>query len=281
MAEQDNSGIPIAYLLLSTASSIEKDKRIRALDSFLRCVRDLYKIHPHFIHTDKDVAEIQAAQQVWPKAKHQLCWWHLRKAIRERLAKRKLATSPYNAARAHSLFSFIDPLWIPTVCPDPADNEGGDSDERAAVGRAPQITAPNLELLNLKTQGPNMLPLLRLPGRPPNDDPLKGVPDAAANVSGIEVKTQPQPASAESKKSDAGGGKVEELVEKRTFCPEEYRDDIVDMVEKHLCAHPLIPGDCAATPTAIYEWAVKKIYQYCAKNELVKLWAGVASSVTI
>ncbi|SRR6266702_7186744 len=45
----------------------------------------VYSIVPRFVHTDKDMAEIGASRHIWPKAKHQLCWWHQREALQRRL----------------------------------------------------------------------------------------------------------------------------------------------------------------------------------------------------
>lgn len=61
--------------------------------------------------------------------------------------------------------------------------------------------------------------------------------------------------------------------ERRTFCPIEYRDHVVDMMERHFCAHPLIPGFSAPTPDGIKIWAVKQIYNFCVLHELPNLWA--------
>ena len=61
--------------------------------------------------------------------------------------------------------------------------------------------------------------------------------------------------------------------EKRTFCPDQFREAIVNMMEEHLCAHPLIPGYSHPSCAGIREWAVKQIYQFCAKNDLREVWA--------
>ena len=62
--------------------------------------------------SNKDMGEIGAAQDVW-EAKINLCWWHLRRSVRTRLAKAKLATSPYNVNWAMAEFTFIKPNFIP------------------------------------------------------------------------------------------------------------------------------------------------------------------------
>lgn len=59
----------------------------------------------------------------------------------------------------------------------------------------------------------------------------------------------------------------------RTFCASEYREEIVAMVERHFCSHPLIPGIHGTDPKAIHYWATKKLYNYCVERELVEVWA--------
>jgi hypothetical protein len=59
----------------------------------------------------------------------------------------------------------------------------------------------------------------------------------------------------------------------RQFCPERYRDAILELIEKHFCAHPLIPGYCPPNPTDIRKWAVRHMYHYCQDNDLQEVWA--------
>ena len=70
------------------------------------------------------MAEIGTSYRVWPKAKHQLCWWHQREAVRRRL-KRHLPTSAYNAQCANREHPFIDIGFKPISRVDPNDTEGG------------------------------------------------------------------------------------------------------------------------------------------------------------
>jgi hypothetical protein len=60
---------------------------------------------------------------------------------------------------------------------------------------------------------------------------------------------------------------------KRTFCAVEFRQPIIDIMERHYNAHPLIPGYSAPTPEGIREWAVKQMYQFCESNDLREVWA--------
>ncbi len=65
-----------------------------------------------FILTDKDFAEINAAQAVWPEANLQLYAWHVRRAIKQRLSSNKIGVYySYNPKIAHEKCSTIDPNW--------------------------------------------------------------------------------------------------------------------------------------------------------------------------
>jgi hypothetical protein len=81
LGEFDNAGFPLSYCLLSTAMSIEIGKHTIALRKWALCLRDKYGVVPAFVHVDKDMAEISMSKSVWPEAKIQLCYWHLRKAV--------------------------------------------------------------------------------------------------------------------------------------------------------------------------------------------------------
>lgn len=272
MAEQDNTGIPVAYLLLSTATSIVINKRITALEAFLKAIRDKYGFDPRFVLTDKDMAEIAAGTFIWPNAKHQLCWWHLKKAIRERMAKRKLGTTPYNPAKASKIFPFIDKKWKPKTKSDPNDVEGGRvKDPR---DRDPNIAAPGAAF-----KSANAIPPIRI-RVPPR--PFQLVPDVSATMSTTDaaaananVRTKNTVLTEMEGVDDEEETDVEEEVQDgpRMFCPEQHRKSIEGMVSRHLCAHPLIPGESAPTAPGIYEWAVKQMYTYCHSNGLVELWA--------
>ena len=64
----------------------------------------------------------------------------------------------------------------------------------------------------------------------------------------------------------------EDDAEQHTFCPALYRELIINMMEKHYCAHPSIPGYGPPDTTGIKRWAVQQIYKFCQKHELPELW---------
>lgn len=252
MGEYDNAGFPLTYCLLSTAEALEIGKRKRALNTWASVLRDKYGIIPVFAHSNKDMAEIGMLRDVWISVKVQLCWWHLRKAVRERLSKSKLSTTPYNAKRARAEFAFIDVMFIPPGRADPNEYEGGMRDVVSDINEEPLHPSPNVISIVIKP-----------PPKPHN--------------------LRPRMASGSIKPVDSGGAKVVPKAEdqdisdeekgRRVFCLEEHRQPIIDMMEVHLCTHPLIPGYSHPSPEGIKEWAVKQMYQFCTKEKMPETWA--------
>jgi hypothetical protein len=111
IAKQASAGVPIGYCLLSTATTISKDKCKRALAAFLMVMRKKYGLNPDIFHTNKGFAKIGAHKLVWPNAVHQICAWHRDCTVGERLSKNKLSTVTYNSAEVikHYGYSFVDP----------------------------------------------------------------------------------------------------------------------------------------------------------------------------
>ncbi|KAJ3779890.1 hypothetical protein GGU10DRAFT_421211 [Lentinula aff. detonsa] len=201
------------------------------------------------------MAEIGALGQVWPSARAQICWWHQRKAIKERITKAKLSATPYDAKRGHAEFSFIDGNFYPPGRADPGEREGG----REGRGRdttmdepipTPTKPDPNAILFMLP---PSQVPL---PTFPPNTK--------ASSCAGF-IKIPPQKPSPE----------VDEEINSsiRRFCPIELREHVLSRIESHRHAHPFIPGFAAPTEEGIYYWAVKQMYSFCKEHDLPELWA--------
>ncbi|KAJ7712298.1 hypothetical protein B0H16DRAFT_1437028 [Mycena metata] len=245
MGEYDNAGFPVSYLLLSTASSIDQGKRRKALTAWAKCVRDTYGIHARFTHVDKDMAEIGMLKDVW-NAKISLCWWHLRRAVRTRLATAKLATTPYDPGRANAEFSFIDVAFIPVAQADGGEYEGGIPDSVTPV-------VPALQQLRTMTLDNGLR--ITLPAR----DPLA----ATTNIAVPAVLHR----------REGGEGHPAPQKTGRTFCPARFREPIVDMMEKHYCAHPLLPGFAPPNPEGIKRWAVQQMYKFCVEHGLRAVWA--------
>ncbi|KAJ7086004.1 hypothetical protein B0H15DRAFT_950602 [Mycena belliarum] len=341
MAEHDGAGFPLSYLLLSTATSIDQGKRKQALTAWARCVRDTYGITVKFTHVDKDMAEIGMLKEVWD-AKISLCWWHLRRAVRTRLANAKLTTTPYDPHRAHAEFSFIDVAFVPMVQADGAEYEGGAHEVTAVVPPSQQpetLTMPNgLRITIPARQCVAPPPSEDTPGMPPGSqghlqesrafapvenrvaaggrptrntaaaatgakenaatEALAGVQTRAGRITKPTVRTDatdaaslahaltarstqtavPRVAKVRSGVEEATSSMGKEDGEKekqtkRTFCPAIYREPIEHMMEKHYCAHPLLPGYAEPSPAGIKRWAVLHMYKFCAEHGLREVWA--------
>lgn len=257
IAENDNAGYPIAYCLLTTATVVSDGKRKLSLQHFMEKVRDTYNINLKFVHTDKDIAEIKAAQATWPSSKHQLCWWHLWKAIREWLSKVKLSTTAYHPTSAKAVYSFINIKFAPDTPPDPKEYEDkeyepGVQEPRSKKGKKDKNKQP----LPLDTTSQPLNPNAIFVKLPITQSFKEAHPvletSKATNKPHYEKETQ--------------------------FCPVECHQDIVDMVECHLNMHPSIPGPHAPTVDGIHEWCACEMYQYCKKNGLRSCWAYLWSN---
>lgn len=44
-------------------------------------------IYPKFIKMDKDIGQINAAKEIWPRSTISLCLWHILRAIKKRLLR--------------------------------------------------------------------------------------------------------------------------------------------------------------------------------------------------
>jgi len=284
MAEHDNAGFPLSYCLLTTATAVDAGKRKNAIATWAKCVRDKYNVNPVFVHVDKDMAEIGASKEIW-KAKINLCWWHLRRAVRTRLGQTKLATTPYNAKQACEEFDFIDAEFIPpNKKVDTKDYEGGlpeDAGQSHVAQNEAEIPArSHNHTLRVLGDSTNSL-CIRLPLPSQAVSILAANIEQKENIDAIHAPIEPQtriqgtgfvlllkpPDDSISDNDD------EEKQTRRTFCAPEHRQAILDMMERHYCAHPLIPGYSAPNPVAIKRWAVQQIYGFCAKNELPEVWA--------
>ncbi|KAG8915415.1 hypothetical protein FRC00_004714 [Tulasnella sp. 408] len=114
VAEGHGQGVPIGFIYTTATDGTAKTgAKLRLLVNFLeffreRCPRIMFTL------TDKERAEIDAFRKVWPKAKHQCCYWHAIRYLETRLSENK-PPAPYDPREAWKEFDFIDPTWAPGV----------------------------------------------------------------------------------------------------------------------------------------------------------------------
>jgi hypothetical protein len=241
---------------------------MKALTAWATILRDKYGLRPRFVHTDKDMAEIGMSRRVWLAAKHQLCWWHLREALKRRL-KGNLPTTAYNGPRAKRQHPFINPEFKPYGRADPRDTEGGVPGEI----QEQSATADDMITSFHHENNPHSL-RIRIPTLLTPIEAQEPITETDCNSKALMIRI---PAPSTVHRISAESSTENDLDEMRnsrhTFCPTEHREDVINMMEQHLCAHPLIPGYSAPTPEAIKAWAVRQAYEFCAHHDLPNLWA--------
>ena len=112
VADANGFGIPLAFLFIRMSKDAAPGAKERVLTRWLEQLKD-HGVLPEFTLTDKDWSEINAMRSVWTTAKHQLCFWHGLRAIKQRLAKTKSTPAPYDSHQAHRKFDFIDATFVP------------------------------------------------------------------------------------------------------------------------------------------------------------------------
>jgi len=112
VADVNGVGVPLLYLLVSTTKQAAKGAKEAILTKWLGSLK-CCGIHPEFVLTDKDQSEINAVKHVWPHSKHQLCFWHALRAVKQRLVKNKSTPAPYDPVKAKQVFDFIEEDFIP------------------------------------------------------------------------------------------------------------------------------------------------------------------------
>jgi hypothetical protein len=129
---------------------------MRALEAWTKVLRKKYGVVPRFTHSDKDMAEIGMCQTVWPEAKVQLCWWHIRKAVHTQL-RGNLPTLPYDVGRACKEYTFIEKSFHPCGKSNPDDTELL-PDETNTESTQHDTTAEGLNPNSLYIRIPNLQP---------------------------------------------------------------------------------------------------------------------------
>jgi hypothetical protein len=133
LAELDGTGVPLAYCFVDRSQNIKgretgttdfeiqrsnpssaaieepKASQIRTdpgaltdtIYQFLEGLRTVYDLNPTFFGVDKDESEIAAVKAVWPKVSVQLCYWHVKRAIKSKLSQAKKTATQQNYQRTH------------------------------------------------------------------------------------------------------------------------------------------------------------------------------------
>ncbi|KAF5372249.1 hypothetical protein D9758_004985 [Tetrapyrgos nigripes] len=122
LGEVYGSGCPLGYLLLQSPKSGEEGVKQKYIQAFLEHFKEKYELNPSFTLTDKDLSEINAFLQGFPNAKHQLCFWHCFRAVKQRLSILRRQPKFYNVTEARNEFGdAIDKDFVPIGQVDDTD----------------------------------------------------------------------------------------------------------------------------------------------------------------
>jgi len=112
MADMQGQGLPLSYLFVFTDADAPPHTKETVLIQWMSALKNR-GIMPEFTLSDKDQSEINALDHVWPSAKHQLCLWHILRAVKRRLANSQGAPARYNSEEAKQQFGFINTAFLP------------------------------------------------------------------------------------------------------------------------------------------------------------------------
>ena len=85
MADMLGEGLPLSYMFVVTNANAPPHTKETVLVNWMEGLKAC-GITLEFTLSDKDQSEINALGRVWPTAKHQLCLWHILRALKRRLA---------------------------------------------------------------------------------------------------------------------------------------------------------------------------------------------------
>ncbi|CAG8759367.1 299_t:CDS:2, partial [Gigaspora rosea] len=113
MAIIDGTGFPILYCFIESGKG--RDIRAAIITSWFKFLYENGLKEVKTILSDKDFAQISSGMTIWKNVEIQLCKWHLRRAIEQKLSSKfSNISSNYNAITAHQQCSKINPTWQPT-----------------------------------------------------------------------------------------------------------------------------------------------------------------------
>jgi hypothetical protein len=197
----------------------------------------------------------------------------------------------YNPKCAHAEFEFIDVSLAPQGKSDQKDYEGGLPNLGPSVAKQTttvtlltglHIRIPARPLVSIAQDAPPTASEAYKPAKSPD---TKSAHMSAGKIripllatkpfKDTPTKTTEAITQEDIEPSDNGSDDDEDKdgTMRHIFCPEKYREPIINMMEKHYCAHPLIPSYAHPSPEGIKKWAVQQIYNFCVLNNVQEVWA--------
>ena len=116
LGEARGSGLVLGWCFLQPKSKEPKlGSKESVLATWFQHFRDKWNINARVTHSDKDCSKINALTGIFPDAKHQLCYWHVLRAVRKCLSVLCRQPAPYNVTQATGEFRFVSPTFLPVT----------------------------------------------------------------------------------------------------------------------------------------------------------------------
>ncbi|KAJ3062863.1 hypothetical protein HDU98_001302, partial [Podochytrium sp. JEL0797] len=226
-------------------------------------------VDPHTTHSDKDFAEINACQSVWPYAKHNLCYWHVLRAVRLRLCKNTSAPRHYNAEEAHAAFSFISDAFLPQQQRPSGITNPPPPDTPILAPRANPGSVPQNEQDSSSDYDSEVERLFE-------DNIDDHEEDRSSSSSSSMASSESSESSSDDERvEDDGEAGVPANEARYLFCPHWHRKMIVYLMSKAYCMHPffLERGKTFRSGLEVHAHCVRVLYDHCVLNNLFEVWA--------
>ncbi|KAG6848130.1 hypothetical protein H0H93_003112 [Arthromyces matolae] len=285
---------------ISLDSTWESGGKERFITDFLASFRDTWGIEPQFTLTDKDFSEINGFQNVYPNAKHQLCFWHCLRAVKQRLATLRRRPKHYHVLDAKAEYSWIDEKFVPV-----SQSEDPNHIIEAATKARPQLLLRiDGKLQNTAPEPQSVAPRLvvRLNGHVRSIVPI---PETVLNRTNLSTDSMEERHASDSDSDDDDDDNLLSQVRRQSndvndqecedgpdwmfeegektskdpnyvFCPAPHRKKLLHIFTQHFCQHPLFPerlNDGEWTAEQIRRNAVYRMYTFCYERGLCEVWA--------
>ncbi|KDQ09763.1 hypothetical protein BOTBODRAFT_76568, partial [Botryobasidium botryosum FD-172 SS1] len=245
LGEAYGSGLPLGYLLTKTVDKAAPNSKKRVLEQFLAHFRDEHGLNVKFTLSDKDFAEIGACHTVFPRAKHQLCFWHCLKAVKKRLSILRRQPAHYNSAQAKQEFKFIDEQFHAVEAHAASISENrprritirlrGEIVRMIDRGRVDAGAGATCEFQPDNTEESEEMGIGEDGGgteSEPEDDLLRNI---EKEIGDCENDTDTEDAP----DWEFEDGETRSKDPRYTFCPAPHRADVLRLFANHFCRHPI------------------------------------------
>ncbi|KAG8898534.1 hypothetical protein FRB99_007378 [Tulasnella sp. 403] len=309
LGEAYGSGLPLGYLFMKKTGDPAPNAKTNILEQFLQHFQDKWNLQLKFTLSNKDPSEISAFRAMWPKAKHQLCFWHCLRSMKTQLSVLKLQPAHYNIVDAIQEFSFIDKMFLP-LTQQPKSALDIVMTQKLVQWIVVQDTIPS------DTSDEPPVPSTRAGSTPSSPHACQLVVCLGGKVVTVldypmqseEAAEEAEDAESESDNSQCKNWKSTNLLEQvrkeiadcetsidtedapdwefedgemkskdvdYVFCPASHWAAILRMFTLHFCWHPIFLAWLENIKTAeeIQHCAVTEMYMHCKRNGLTEVWA--------